>query len=164
MDISQFNPLIRYIDKRCNLNSYFNSVVAFDHRFFYVSKGEIHIVLNDKKFILKVNEALIVPPGVQYKVYSHNNDNVLYIVNFDYIYDIKNEDISGIPPVSPESFEKSNVICDKTCDAFPMKLICCEDAAGKLENMLELYRDKPMLYRQCMSVIFKESAITKEST
>lgn len=47
MDISQFNPYVRYIDKRHAVTEYKDFVAAYDHRLFFVLSGSLEISLEN---------------------------------------------------------------------------------------------------------------------
>ena len=157
MEISQFNPFIRYIDKRKYTDEYKEAVKAYDHRLFYVSKGTIRAYVGKETINLKDNEMIILPPAYSYRLEVLEEETEYFIVNFDFIYDRIN--VEPIPPQSKKLFNAKNIISAATCENFPMHLRCSQSIKDKFKEMYDLYFTKNDLFNELISAVLKEIVV-----
>lgn len=154
MDISQFNPYVRYIDKRRAGSEYKEPVAAYDHRLFFVSSGSLKIFLSDRETKLSEGQSIIIPPGVGYRLFPEN-ESEYYVLNFDFIFDSA---LTHLKPVCPDTlsrFRPEKIISAKTCSIFPMTLSCAVGSSEKFNTMLMLFTKKEYLYAEYVSALLK---------
>ncbi len=156
MDISQFNPFVRYIDRRKYITEYPEFLLAYDHRFFYSIDGVLKIFVNDSVYYLNKNEALIIPPAMPYKLMACPNLE-FFILNFDFIY--KNTSPTPISPEPERCFDKNKIFETVTSKNFPMFLICPSDTKNYIEEIYNAYIKKTTLYSEYMSAELKRIII-----
>lgn len=158
MDISQFNPLIRYISLRHGGENYENYVLAYDHRFFHTCTGCIKVFCETNTYILEEGKSLILPPGTKYMLdFSDNSE--YFIINFDFVFDEDKKDISPTSPEPADLFSEDKIISKETSDLFPLMLSCKTDATEVLNKILDSYIKKDFLHREFMSAAFKNHVI-----
>ena len=158
MDISQFNPLIRYISRRRGGEKYGCYVLAYDHRFFYTCTGYVTVSCENTKYILKEGEALILPPGTKYML-DFSEDAEYFIMNFDFVFDESKKDVPPTSPEPPDLFSENKIISKETSELFPLMLSCKTDGSGTLTQMHDSYIKKDFMYREFLSASFKSYVI-----
>lgn len=77
MDISQFNPYVRYIDKRHAVTEYKDFVAAYDHRLFFVLSGSLEISLENGSHTLSEGQSIIIGPGMGYSFSPTKAQNIM---------------------------------------------------------------------------------------
>lgn len=158
MDISQFNPLIRYISLRHGGENYENYVLAYDHRFFHTCSGCIKVLCENTTYVIEAGKSLILSPGTKYML-DFSEGSEYFIINFDFIYDESKKDIPPTSPQPSDLFSEDKIISKETSDLFPLMLSCKTDAPEILTKMLDAYIKKDFMYREFLSATFKHHVI-----
>ena len=159
MELSKFNPFVRYITKRTKHSEhtdYPEFIYAYDHRLFFVTVGKITFYVNDEKYILSENEAIILPPATPYKLEFPDNFE-FFLVNFDFIFE--NETEIPNPPQNKDNFKPDMIFSKATSHLFPVILRCDTESHLVFETMLNAYIKKTMLYRELISAELKRLII-----
>lgn len=154
MDISQFNPYVRYIDKRRAGSEYKEPVAAYDHRLFFVSSGSLKIFLSDRETKLSEGQSIIIPPGVGYRLFPEN-ESEYYVLNFDFIFDSALTQLKPLCPDTLSRFRPEKIISPKTCELFPLTLSCAVGSSEKFNTMLLHFAKKEYLYSEYVSALLK---------
>ena len=107
MNDKEFNPYVRFINKRSFLSPYPEMVYAYDFRMLYLLAGTIKLELENDTLQLAKEDLVTLPPGTAYRLIKDSNDAIYYIVNFnfDYVYDGQ----EARPPVSKKDFDKNEI-------------------------------------------------------
>lgn len=159
MEISKFNPFVRYITKRSYKNKntiYSDYVLAYDHRLFFVNGEKITFYVDNEKYTLSENEAIIIPPATPYRVELPDNYEY-FIINFDFVFE--NETETPNPPQTKDNFKPDMIFSEKTSSLFPITLRCDSDSSLIFEAMLNSYTKKSRLYREFTSAELKRFVI-----
>lgn len=154
MDISQFNPYVRYIDKRNAGTEYKEAVAAYDHRLFFVSSGKLKVFLESGIKTLCENQCVIIPPAMGYKIVS-GAGNEYYVLNFDFIFD---GSLVGIKPIRPDilpAFSEDRIISHKTSPMFPLFLSSPAGTDETFAAMFDRFTKKDFLYAESISSLLK---------
>ncbi len=155
MNIHEFNPFVRFMDKRRGGTPYSDFVLAYDHRLFYVTLGGIRVLYEGNDVLLREGQAVIIPPGTKYKLeYLFNSE--YYVLNFDFTY---NNELIGRNPIVPDveaAFDSKRIISSETCGFFPAVLSSESDASEFFSHIHELYSKKDYLYNELISAGLKK--------
>ena len=159
MELSKFNPFVRYIAKRTHKNENINYpefIYAYDHRLFFVNIGKITFYTDSEKHIVSENEAIIIPPATPYRLKLPDNFE-FFIVNFDFVFE--NETEIPNPPQNKDNFKPEMIFSKETSSLFPVVLRCNSDSNLIFETMLNAYIKKSILYREFISAELKRLII-----
>lgn len=112
-DIAPFVRYIRYLD--VNPSSEFNTSFAYDMRMFYAVNGKGMIDADGRNYVIDAFGALIIPPGIPYRILPCTDGAVKYIaVNFDITNKFSHLD-RPIPPATT-NFDKKSVLANEKFD------------------------------------------------
>lgn len=159
MELSEFNPFVRYITKRTKYSEHINYpefIYAYDHRLFFINVGKITFYVNEEKYILSENEMIILPPATPYKL-ELPDEFEFFLINFDFIFE--NEIEIPNPPQNKEKFKPDMIFSSVTYPLFPVILRCISDAHLIFETILNAYIKKTVLYREFISAELKRFII-----
>lgn len=107
-EILPFVRYIRYLDT--DSASVFETRTAYDARMFYVVSGQGGIIAGNTKYAVSASDALIIAPGIPYKICPPENGSAKYIaVNFDYTQDYSHLK-APIPPSRTSLFDVNAVL------------------------------------------------------
>ncbi len=154
MDISQFNPYVRYIDKRHAGTEYKDFVAAYDHRLFFVLSGNLKVFFTDRAADLSEGQSVIIGPGIGYKLFP-GAESEYYVLNFDFVFD---NALEGKKPICPDVlglFSPEKIISSKTSELFPITLSRTVGANEKFSLMAEQFAKKEYLYSEYISSLLK---------
>ena len=154
MDISQFNPYVRYIDKRHAVTEYKDFVAAYDHRLFFVLSGSLEISLENGSHTLSEGQSIIIGPGMGYKLFTDESTEY-YVLNFDFVFDNILECKKPICPDELSLFRPEKIISSKTSELFPITLSRTVGANEKFGLMAEQFSNKEYLYAEYISSLLK---------
>jgi len=108
MNLKEFNPYIRYINKVTIHIPYPEMVCAHDFRLLYITNGSFTIKFKDTELNLHEGDFLTIPPATPYKLNFDKNIAVsYYILNFDFDQSCSHQAVRA--PVSEIKFKKENV-------------------------------------------------------
>lgn len=116
MDEKDFNPHVRFFNRRCLTTSYTNPVLAFDFRMIYVLRGSLRAELTDGSVGMEVGALLTVPPGVAYRLVVGEERAEIYILNFD--FDSAQTNAPARAPVGLEEFVAENIFSQSSIPPF----------------------------------------------
>ena len=161
MKIEQINPYVRYIDKRNKIKSYKDFVYAYDHRIFYVERGEIQIETGGEIFTVRENSMMIIGPATPYKLIV--GDNYLFtVLNFD--LEMGNPIDYGIMPHTAKFFNRENVTSFASCDIFPCLFSCSENARELIAKITDVFFSKRDYSVGMVSALLKELIVSSVIT
>jgi len=152
MNMTEFNPFVRYMDKRDNFFTGKIESKAYDYRLFYIIKGSTELIVEGESHILKSNDIAIIPPGVKY-ISEYEGEIKIFVINMDLSFE---NAVQGTRMPSPAHlFKKDRIISKITWDIFPKYLSCEENAADILEKALSIYMEKPEYYNERIAALVK---------
>lgn len=116
MEISEFNPYVRFFQLVSVPISYPQRVLAYDHRLFYLRKGSLAVELERERFALDAGGLLVLPPAVEYRL-CYGSKSVEYaIINFDFSYD--HDEREARAPVCAKLFCRDEVFSNTSLAPF----------------------------------------------
>lgn len=154
MNVSEFNPLIRFMDKRRGGVPYTDFVLAYDHRLFFVVSGSVRVFFGDKSANLSEGQSIIIPPALKYKL-EYSYDSEYYVINFDFTFSVDRLSIRPTPPDFHNTFKEKNIIANETSDIFPCVLSSDSVSSEHILKMHEIYSKKDFLYNEQLSSYLK---------
>ena len=60
MTLTEFNPYVRFMDRRNYVSTYPEFIMAYDHRLFYIDSGEIEADINGQNYTICQNQILLI--------------------------------------------------------------------------------------------------------
>lgn len=88
MELTQFNPYVRFFNKVVGPPGHSKPVRAYDYRLFYPVQGHISFEVEDAKHFLSAGDVIIIPPGHAYKLIPETTERIeFFLVNFDFVFD-----------------------------------------------------------------------------
>ena len=94
MNILEINPYIRLaIHSELPMPFLINRRVIFDYELIYIEDGEFTLVYNDKSFLCKKNDLLLICPGVPHSFHVTTTDVKQPHIHFDMKYDFQSEQV-----------------------------------------------------------------------
>ena len=97
MDINSFCPYVRRAEYSVLTHPFLiNTRVIYDYELIYVADGKCILTVEDKPYICKKGDAVLLAPGIPHKFECANSDFVQPHIHFDLVYN-KN---SAFTPIS----------------------------------------------------------------
>lgn len=122
MNVSTFNPYVRYIAKVNVPQVYPELYCTYDHRLFYISSGKLMVEFSDQIITLNENDLLTIPPATPYHlVFFENQSFEYYVINFD--FDSGKAFTTVKPPLPVDRFEKKDIFSEESIYPFTDKYI-----------------------------------------
>lgn len=133
MNKNNFDPHVRFFNRRHLTHAYPSRVCAFDYRLFYSIRGSFDVEFEDRTLRLDPSSLLTVPPGVAYRLLPHSTPADFYLVNFD--FDSSHTNVPARPPVQKEKFNSREIISRFSVP--PFSSVFCLSGAYELEPVLQ---------------------------
>ncbi len=109
------NPYVRFFNKVTGKPVYNKMVCAYDHRLFYIMKGNVIFEFENRRQLLSVGDLITIQPGIAYKLhFEKGQDTEYFIINFDFVFDPLYR--ASRAPVEKKAFAQ-NRIFSKECVA-----------------------------------------------
>lgn len=152
MNMVEFNPFVRYMDKRDIFLTGKPDSKAYDYRLFYIVKGSARLIVEDEPHDLKANDMAIVPPGFKYRS-EYEGEIKIFVINMDLCFE--NVEAGIKMPEFSHSFKEEKILSKTLWDVFPKYLRCEENACEILHKTLNLYEEKSEFYQERMAALVK---------
>ncbi len=151
----QINPFVRCADlRKMNLSVYEKPIYASDCRLFYFVKGNCKFYADNTLFDIKENDLVIIPPMTPYYCEYTSDNTYMYNINFDYLS--INSGIEMAIPISFKIIKHTHQVVHITDFPFldtPFKTNI-KGIEPYLEKIAELYRKKPVYFRNELNAYF----------
>ncbi|MBQ7039460.1 MAG: helix-turn-helix domain-containing protein [Clostridia bacterium] len=152
MNMAEFNPFVRYIDKRDNFYTGKTESIAYDYRLFYIIKGSTRLIVEGETHALKQNDMAIIPPGIRYRS-EYEGEIKVYVINMDICFENPVE--GPLIPSPYHLFKKEKMLSKTLWNMFPKYLSCEGNAEEILEKIFNLSVGKPEYYFEHIAALLK---------
>lgn len=157
INIAEINPFVRYV-AQTNFSPLKERVRAYDHRVFFVLKGEFCLNIEGTDYELKPDSMAVVRPGDAY-IFRTTGGLEIIDINFDYTQD-DCEAQEGVTPSFAEKFEEKRRFgrpvftdCPQMNHSFVIhNMPEFRDELSKIVNEFEL---RKVFYREKASALLK---------
>lgn len=150
MELAALNPFIRFMDRRICRYSYKIPIVAYEHRLFYLCKGECQLLLENKSYTVRAGACLVFPGGLPYQFFFKEEHPVeMFVINFD--LESAHADQPVRPPDACEAFEPEICIRPDEASVFdqPMQHHPAKELEEPLTRLLAEHEGREP-YRQAL--------------
>lgn len=139
--VAEIQPFVRYAnDEHFPPNRKINTVIAYDHRLFYVLSGSGSITIDGTTFPLFPGNILYWMSGTQYRLSSHPDSSLhLISVNFDFTCN-NTAYLHPIPMAAPDKYRACDrlellTFSDAVTLNHPIVLASCPELLPLLQSM-----------------------------
>lgn len=156
MNFKDLNPFARYAMRTQRGVSYEEKLFAYDYRLFYILENECTIEIADQTMPLRVNDLLIFPPKMGYRMIFHP-EKPCYFVLMDFDLDNSYYGLDSQPPEPDYLFDERRCFSQTQMPPFDRIFLLRNKPAFReaLEHICDLRKNKLPNYNDLISAELK---------
>jgi AraC-like DNA-binding protein len=150
--LTEFNPYVRFMDRRNYVSTYPEFIMAYDHRLFYIDSGEIEADINGQNYTICQNQILLIPPQTPYKL-SFHKPYEFTVFNFD--PEPGNPPDYGLVPQPAETFDEQLITSSERLEQMPVHCNCPVGTKEIVDEIYRIFEHKDLYYTELVSSLTK---------
>ena len=161
MNLDNINPFIRYAKLHTHYDEQKKNRICYDCRLFFITSGEGSLLANGQNYKISNNTAIFLPPKSQYSFSFKDNDSVnIFVLNFD-LTDMFSEHKHSIGTATESDFNIAKFLDYSLPQEFQTIIVKNNTLSflEDIESCVNLFLQKPMLYRSLASGFLKVALI-----